>query len=371
MIKDKDDFYEALWNNYFSLPEKERENSFIYCYLKKKKDSRAEVIGRSRNELYDYAAQKKKDKYILLKSAYLALVRYNTITEQEYSHIIKSLIGTKDKATGKIKAPAKYENFCGHEAVEQAEKMFERRFLMGCVSDFFYNLGYQTNRNSEHGQSVKLSNKHLKDDGYNDEFEMLYDFNLFSGKSGQSEATGGTAQLTGEFIEKCTRFYDSLLRENCSDAFVPLYIDPNTGAGVYIIGSNRFSEDKKASSDACYVCVIFFAMVDAVSKGDDCSDYDISMSMTVKKRFRSVGKAFDFFNARVLEKDVYENYPDENNERLPEGVDECFNLYFISKEENEDLYRRNIGRIFREKEAEALHEVRKLEALRSISANKK
>lgn len=39
MIKDKDDFYEALWNNYFSLPEKERENSFIYSYLKKKKRS--------------------------------------------------------------------------------------------------------------------------------------------------------------------------------------------------------------------------------------------------------------------------------------------------------------------------------------------
>lgn len=131
-------------------------NSFVYRYLKKKKDSRAEVIGRIKNDLYDYALQKKKDKYILLKSAYLALVRHNNITEQEYSNIFKSLIGTKDKVTGEIKAPAKYENLCGKEAIEKAEKMFERRFLMGCISDFFYNLGYRTNKNTEYGQSVKL-----------------------------------------------------------------------------------------------------------------------------------------------------------------------------------------------------------------------
>lgn len=364
MIKDRDDFYDALWNNYISLPEKERENSFVYRYLKKKKDSRAEVIGRSTIDLYDYASQKKKDKYILLKSAYLALVRHNNITEQEYSDILKSLIGTKDKATGELKAPAKYEKLCGKEAIEKAEEMFERRFLMGCVSDFFYNLGYRTNRNSEHGQSVKLPNKHLKEDGYNDEFEMLYEYSLYSGKSEQSETATDTAQINGEYMEKCTRLYDSLLRENCSDAFVPLYIDPNTGAGVYIIGSNRFSEDEKTSSDACFVCVILFAMVDAVSKPDAYSNYDISLSMTVKKRFRSVGKAFDFFNARVSGQDVYENYPDENNEMLPEDIDECFNLYFISKEENEDMYRRNIGRIFREKEAEAIREVEKLEELK-------
>ena len=245
--------------------------------------------------------------------------------------------------------------------------MFERRFLMGCVGDFFYNLGYRTNKNDEHGQSVKLPSKHLKEDGYNDEFEMLYEYSLYSGKSEGSETVTDSAQINGEYTEKCTRLYDSLLREKCTDAFVPLYIEPNTGAGVYIIGKNRFSEEEKASEDACFVCVIFFAMVDAVSRLDACSDYDISLSMTVKKRFRSVGKAFDYLSARITGKDVYENYPDENNGELPEDIDECFNLYFLSKEENEDMYRRNIGRIFREKEADALKEVEKMESLRRKS----
>ena len=108
-------------------------------------------------------------------------------------------------------------------------------------------------------------------------------------------------------------------------------------------------------------------MVDAVSRLDTCSDYDISLSMTVKKRFRSVGKAFDYLSARITGKDVYENYPDENSGELPEGIDECFNLYFLSKEENEDMYRRNIGRIFCEKQSDALKEVERMESLRRKS----
>lgn len=367
MIKDRDDFYDALWNDYVSFGEKERENSFVYRYLKKKKDSRAEVIGRRKADLFEYAEQKKRDKYILLKSACFALERYRIISKQEYADILKDLIGTKDKTTGEVKIPAKYEALDDDEAFKKAEEMFERRFLMGCVRDFFYNLGYRTNKNDKHGQSVKLPNKHLKEDGYNDEFEMLYEYSLYSGNSENSEAVTDPAQINGEYTEKCTRLYDSLLREKCADAFVPLYIDPNTGAGVYIIGKNRFSEDEKAPDEVCFVCVILFAMVDAVSRLDDCSDYDISLSMTVKKRFRSVGKAFDYLSARITGKDVYENYPDENSGELPDGIDECFNLYFLSKEENEDMYRRNIGRIFREKQSDALKEVERMESLRRKS----
>ena len=201
MIKDRDDFYDALWNDYVSFGEKERENSFVYRYLKKKKDSRAEVIGRRKADLFEYAEQKKRDKYILLKSACFALERYKVISKQEYADILKDLIGTKDKTTGEVKIPAKYEALDDDEAFKKAEEMFERRFLMGCVRDFFYNLGYRTNKNDEHGQSVKLPNKHLKEDGYNDEFEMLYEYSLYSGKSESSEtvrfctSTGSSAWI--------------------------------------------------------------------------------------------------------------------------------------------------------------------------------
>ena len=145
--------------------------------------SRAEVIGRRKADLFEYAEQKKRDKYTLLRSAYLAIERYRVISKQKYADILKDLIGTKDKTTGEVKIPAKYEALDDDEAFKKAEEMFERRFLMGCVRDFFYNLGYRTNKNDKHGQSVKLPNKHLKEDGYNDEFEMLYEYSLYSGKT--------------------------------------------------------------------------------------------------------------------------------------------------------------------------------------------
>ena len=107
-----------------SFGEKERENSFVYRYLKKKKDSRAEVIGRRKADLFEYAEQKKRDKYILLKSACFALERYRIISKQEYADILKDLIGTKNKATGEVKIPAKYEAL-DDEAFKKTEEMFD------------------------------------------------------------------------------------------------------------------------------------------------------------------------------------------------------------------------------------------------------
>lgn len=89
MIKNRDEFFGMLWEDYISFDEKER------------------------------------DKYILLKSAYLAMERYEVMTEEEYVGILKELIGNS--------VPKKYRELCGREAVVQAEEALERRFLIGCV----------------------------------------------------------------------------------------------------------------------------------------------------------------------------------------------------------------------------------------------
>lgn len=106
MIRNKDDFFSSLWEDYISLEEKDREKSFIYGYLKKKKDYRAEAIGQDRETLNEYSRQKKRDKYIMLKSAYVAFAENGIINEQEYTDIFKELIGKTDKATGRLVVPA-------------------------------------------------------------------------------------------------------------------------------------------------------------------------------------------------------------------------------------------------------------------------
>jgi len=365
MIKNRNEFLDLLWEDYISFDEKEREKCFVYSYLKQKKDSRAEVIGRNRDAVAEYRGQKKRDKYTLLKSAYLAMDRYGVMTAEEYTEILKELIG------GRNPIPKKYRELCGKDDIDRAEKAFERRFLIGCVSDFFCNLGYRTNRNSEHGQSVRLPSKHLKEDGYNDEFEMMYRFSVYS-NADMTEITENSrtfGSLDDEYIEKCSRLYDALLKEKNRMAFVPLYIDRETGAGVYIIGRDKFDEDtvgyeKTSRTDVCLVCIVYFYAVDAITRTDGSPTDDISMIMSVKDTFRSVRKAFDSFTASVSAKDFYEFYPDENDERLPKGADEHFDLYFISAKRSEDMRKNAVKQTMLEKERLAMLKVDAEERIR-------
>lgn len=339
MVKDKSDFYHKLWRDYYDLHGDDKENSFIYSYFKNKKNIRAEVIGRSKDAVINYSQQKKHDKYTLLKSAYLAVTRYKVMDVQEYTDILKSIMGAK--------LPAKYKTINGQEELDKAEQMFERRFLMGCVGDFFYNLGYRTNKNAGHGQSIRQPSKKLKEDGYNDEFEMLYEFRQYGGDADQFSLPVATASIDDGYIEKCIELYDIMVKEGRTNAFVPLYVDSDTSAGVYIVGVDRFgkgtfgSVDKK-QTDVCFVCIIYFYEVEAISRLGNLPEDDISISMWVKERHRSVKKAFASFEKMVTEQDFYENYPFENDDILPDGIDDCFNLYFITKQQNEEYIRKKM-----------------------------
>lgn len=332
MIKDRNEFYESLWNDY-RLHENHKENSFIYSYMKRKKDLRAEEIGKSREAVFEYSQQKKRDKYILLKSAYIGAVKYGVITAEEYRGILFNLLGAK--------LPARYKSISTREEIEKAEEVFERQFLLGCTGDFFYNLGYRTNRNTEYSQSVKLSSRSAKEDSYNDELEMLYEFRKYSGDSGEFDLNLPSMTIDEEYIEKCCRLFDAVTREKKTNAFVPLFIDRNTSAGVYIIGSDRFGEDSfgglnKKVSDVCYVCIVSFFELDKISRIQNLPEDDISINMWIKERHRSVRKAFASFKKLASGEDFYENYPFENDDERPMGIDDCFNLYFLSKADNRE-----------------------------------
>lgn len=366
MIKNRDEFFDRLWEDYLQFDKKDRKKCFVYGYLKQKKDSRAEIISRSREAVIEYSIQKKPDKYTLLRSAYLAMDRSRVMTEEDYLAILKGLIG-KD-------IPKKYQNLSGRENIRKAEEMLEQRFLIGCVSDFFYNLGYRMNESDEHSRSLKLPSKHLKEDGYNDEFEMMYRFSVYSNEDiSESKNIGGFAafgSIDDEYIEKCTQLYDVLLKEKNCMAFVPLYIDHETGAGIYIIGRDKFDEntfgfEKSDKTEACLVCIVYFYAIEAITRLKGSPNDEVSMIMFVKNAFKSVRKAFDSFTASVSEKDFYENYPDENDERLPNGTDKHFELYFISKKKAENMRKKALLQALDEKEKLTLMKIQEEERLRT------
>lgn len=339
MIKDKSEFYDVLWDDYINLHEDDKENCFVFTYLKRKKDNRAEIIGRSREVLAEYLQHKRFDKYTLLKSAYISVTKHKIMTIGEYSEVLKRAAGSK--------LSQKYEAISTPEEMDKAEAVYERQFLMGCVNDFFYNLGYRTNKNSEHGQSVKIERKNIKEDGYTDEFEMLYEYNKYSGKTEQPDFAVSPAEISAEYIEKCDKLFETMIKEKRKDAFVPLYVDSNTSAGIYIIGVNRFGESTFAhtcrrTDDVCYICIINFLEFDGISRIENLPEDDMSMNMWIMERHLSARKAFTSFEKYVSGQDFYKNYPDENNNKLPEGVDDAFNLYFMTKEQNQEYMRKKM-----------------------------
>ncbi len=348
MINRKDEFYDALWDDYCFFDQK--EESFIYQYLKSRKDIRAEIISRDRFALFEYRGRKKLDKYTLLRGAYLAL-KNNVISEEEYTDIFRELVRTKDYL------PKKYENISGEEMIDNAEKLYEQRFLIGCVSDFFYSLGYRSNAKKEHSESTKVKSKRTKEDGYIDEFEMLYEFRRRDKTIDGDEVVTNIANIDDEYIKKCTDLYRIMLNEkNRGDAFVPLFIDKNTGAGIYIIGEKRIPQPQENSKVSCFVCIISFECAD---KDEDYYPEEVILYYNIKEIFRSVADAFNKFRITASGEEFYEEYPYANSDKFPNGAEECFIPYFISKREEKLLNKeQKQGEEYRKKQNKVAEQIK-------------
>ena len=345
MIRNKEEFVKALWEDYRNLPEDKREDSFIYTYFQRKKDQRAQVLARSRQELEAYIAQKKRDKYIMLRSAYLAY-KDEVISAEACLDIFQELTGTT--AISK-----KYEKLSLKEQIEVICKKMERKFLMGCVSDFFQNAGYRVNKHQDVEEHIKLPDKHRKEkDGYTDDLAMLFAFYQYQGMQEVQKGDVGAYinRLDAEHIEKCKQLHHILQKDDRCEIFVPLYVDMETGAGVYIIGKNKYQQytkrnrphKKSESLNSCYACVIYFSAI-----FEEISEYEeLNLTMMVES-FDTVEEAFDRFQAGLSTQEFYENYPMENEDILPVGADRRFELYFVEKrisvaKQKEELIRQRI-----------------------------
>lgn len=353
MIKSKDEFYQLLWDNYISYSENEREHSFIAHYFAKRKESRAEIIGRDKKSLKEYATQKKRDKYTLLRGAYLAL-KNEVISENEYCDILRNVISVKGKV------PKKYENIVGREKIDKAQTMFERRFLLGCVNDYFYSLGYRVNKKSEYGESFRIKEQPINDDGYNDEFRMLTAYYLENGTDGENEVVRTLASVDDEYIKKCDSLYNNMLEIGNGKAFVPLYIHPDSGAGVYIIGSENLEECSVKTDKPCYICIINFEMLESVYSFR--SDVLANVCMKIKT-YPSMSKAFEDFVAISSGYEYFKNYPDENSDFNECKFDEHFTPLFVTAEESQNRYKK-IEEDYDGKEKEEVSELKKIDKQR-------
>ena len=78
-------------------------------------------------------------------------------------------------------------------------------------------------------------------------------------------------KVTEEEIDRMDDLYQGIYAMKLSSCFIPLRIDPKTGAGVYLIGTDRMSDSVQRivggsidpeNRDQCYACVLYHTLAD-------------------------------------------------------------------------------------------------------------
>lgn len=347
--QNKTDLYDKLWNDYKSH-KGDIENCFIYKHCKSKKDDRADNISHSKEALYEYKGEQKRDKYTLLRGAYLAM-KNNVISEAEYKDIFMELT-EKEKGVKAFVALLDTN-------LQAAQSGFEFKLLKGSIGDLFNNEGY---RESTKGRQPDKGRK--KSDGYIDNLELACLFSAYDNRPSETasgEVVNAAAEITDEYIEKCRALYNAALEskgEGKNDVFIPLLFDSSSGAGIYIIGKSYISNSEKAN---CAVFILRFWCCDGYNAGDDDSktsvmpiglddfedDDDVPMIQVgwegeemplMMRALECVGinDAFKRFSRERISDVYFEDYAGNNTAVPAEDVDDCFIRLLRSSEERKN-----------------------------------
>lgn len=340
-FRNKKDFYDTLWADYQEYKTKvtQKEYSkermrecFIYKYYLDNKTQKAKALAENADSfekyLKDYLGEndehKKKrcDKFILLCAA-------------------KQICGEDKERFGEIFSKVTESENGGKHYTElfktdpdQAYEELTYKFLCGTVQDMFLKKGYKQPKYDGEGNEIgssteppqEISPKNSKD-GYTDEIEMMYKF--FANAGIDSVSADSRAEISDEYIGKCEKLYNRLLEDkiDSTNVFIPLYIDPSSGAGVYIIGDDR----PKTGSKKCYVYILSFCDCDEYLSGEDAygEKYETLYSQYEMKIFENVREAFNAFSENVNGEAYYSNYTDYNYKILDRISDNEIDDHFI------------------------------------------
>lgn len=204
---------------------------FLYKYLKQKKDGIAE-----RSVFSGMSKGGRGDRYIDLKRAYLIRKIAGCTPEADAAYISAyRTIMEKEPDSG--------------TDIESVQSAAEDELMAGAVSDYVSrgtktipDLLIENDGASSKPRRIRVPRKTKEDQQNNDLLGMYSAF-----VSGAGLNSGG-AVLTDEYRDKCVDLYIRMLRdERFSNAYMPLYIDPSGGGGVYIIGKSRFDDSALVS----------------------------------------------------------------------------------------------------------------------------
>ena len=306
---------------------KREKDSFIFGYYKTRKNAEAagvlaEVSRSGSKEAFSLISGQ-EDWYVCLKSACDAK-RTGFLGDEDFLEIFLRFV----KRDGRI--PGKFRDISADDALSVYSEELLDRIITRDVRDFF--------RNEKNRQTASSSKKK----SYIDLFELAFEFENACGFSGVSFGPlwGTMDKLNDEsYLEKCVELYESLSKDaGYNSVALPLFIDGETGSGVYILGSGIIADlpGVRERKKVCYPCVLSFL---EIPYNNDSSEGVVNISMNAEA-FNTVTEAVKKFRKLMTSGSLVENYRYENY--LYGRVPAVFGKYFDTcelTEEDEEIIR--------------------------------
>lgn len=314
--------------------------SFLYQYFRQKKNLEALRVCYDKALLFST-----KDKYTLVKGAHHAY-RKHIITEAEYRE--KFLLANKSTKSGQKKRAELFET-----EHDKAQEQLEDRLLRDCAERFIDNT-LHTQRFDKYSDSKSNKANPARKEKYSDVIEMLYNFCIYKNSESESPASTVQSDLNEKYIEICADLHELIRREDkwrC--VFVPLYIDKDSGAGVYLIGKSHFETFAEDFTEE-YVAVCVLSFSDIVNVNTKETNISVSMKYKIHD---SVVKAFAEFKNDLISKTYFDEYALNNDDEFPSGADEYFRSRFINDRVRSEII-----------ESEARKETRGIEQMKENEA---
>lgn len=334
-IKDKRGLTDALWLEWQTSEKEARKNCFIYQYIKEKMDTRADDITQEEKTVtllgcLDGSTAKesldKYGKYALMKAARDAS-DIDILTREQYGKIYWNLCDNywTSKKTEEIDKKRGKRKSMDPPDKKEAKKT-EERLLVRQIGNYFRNEGYINPKEElPDGKTETFTKGSMKKDksrAYIDPVEMLNAYLVYKNEDLEEQRTDSMPAngLDAGSVKKYSDLLDSLNSPTKVDqgkAFMPLYFDTASGAGLYIIGRDHLKEKEQPNEKkACYACNVYFDyfMPD---------DYDFLMIVEPHTSIQDAVK--DFGNA--VGKGA-NNYREENGAIMVDGISDEFSRLF-------------------------------------------
>ena len=237
-LRDEIEIYERYISGTAWNEQKKREKPVLFEFLINEKHKGNEnSIYTELNQIFLECSHGTKDrKKFFDKAEQICKNRKNSINKD-----VKTLV--KKVIAGEINV----DNFSEKE-MELLKDTLQTGILIAQAKAFLYDAGYpvenKKNKSDENAsEPVGYVNKRRQDS-----ILELVDLYLMR-KGGGTFTSGASHELKSEeFKNQCLKTFSVLQAQKCDSIFLPLYIDSNTGSGIYIVGVNCLGESTLVES---------------------------------------------------------------------------------------------------------------------------